>query len=862
MQPGETQGPPDSIDRPVTIYVAGTAGGGIDLYARLVGRHLGRHIPGKPTVTVQVMPGAGGIRAANFLAEQAPRDGTAIATFAGGPILEPLIGARKTGYEMNRFTMVGAVTKDIGLCMAWGATPFRTIEDARKQQMVVAGTGAGSETDTWPLVLNDVLGTRFKLVTGYLGSQETILAIERGEAHGRCVFSYSALKIAKPDWLRDNRINVLLLTALERSPDFPGRAGGGGPRLHGRGSPAARAHGRSRRDGTAVRGPAGPAGEQGHAAAARLRCHHAGSRVPRRGGTHPGRPGANERRAGTRAGRPHLCHAAAGDRAGQEAARSVTHEGAIEPNGVDLANAASSAAQNVGKGRRTGPLAPLHDPLGLAHPLQLGSCGAQFPVDGAGVRPGRTMSVAFDEMRGSDGTLRPAYSELSRWLTEVPPDVLDYRRREAEVIFRRIGITFAVYGEADAQERLIPFDVLPRILAAAEWDVLRAGLEQRIKAINHYIRDIYSRREILRAGIVPEDLVFQNPVFRPEMNGQKVPHDIYVHIGGIDIVRVDAETFYVLEDNARTPSGVSYMLENREIMLRLFPELFARHRVAPVENYPDELLATLDSIAPATASADPIVVLLTPGVYNSAYYEHSFLADKLGVELVEGRDLFVKDDFVFMRTTQGPKRVDVIYRRIDDDFLDPLAFRPDSALGVPGLMSAYQAGNVTLANAVGTGIADDKAVYSYMPEILKFYLGEEPILKNVPTWRCREQEHLAYVLDHLEELVIKEVHGSGGYGMLIGPKADKATIAAFRAKLKATPKNFVAQPTLALSTCPTCVEEGVAPRHVDLRPFVLTGRDRIRIVPGGLTRVALRKGSLVVNSSQGGGTKDTWVLDR
>jgi uncharacterized circularly permuted ATP-grasp superfamily protein len=346
------------------------------------------------------------------------------------------------------------------------------------------------------------------------------------------------------------------------------------------------------------------------------------------------------------------------------------------------------------------------------------------------------------------------------------------------------------------------------------------------------------------------------------MNGQKVPHDIYVHIGGIDIVRVDAEVFYVLEDNTRTPSGVSYMLENREIMLRLFPELFARHRVAPVENYPDELLATLKSVAPASSSADPTVVLLTPGVYNSAYYEHSFLADKLGVELVEGRDLFVKDDLVYMRTTQGPKRVDVIYRRIDDDFLDPLVFRPDSALGVPGLMSVYQAGNVTLANAVGTGIADDKAVYSYMPAIVKFYLGEEPILRSVPTWRCREDEHLAYVLDHLEELVVKEVHGSGGYGMLIGPKADKASIATFRAKLKANPKNFIAQPTLALSTCPTCVEEGVAPRHVDLRPFVLTGRDRIRIVPGGLTRVALKKGSLVVNSSQGGGTKDTWVLDR
>ena len=472
------------------------------------------------------------------------------------------------------------------------------------------------------------------------------------------------------------------------------------------------------------------------------------------------------------------------------------------------------------------------------------------------------MLAAFDEMKGAEGTLRPAYNELFRWLSEVPSDVLDYRRREAEVLFRRIGITFAVYGEADAQERLIPFDVLPRILAAAEWDILRAGLEQRVKAINLYLRDVYTRREILKAGVIPEELVFQNPVFRPEMNGQKVPHDIYVHIGGIDIVRVDAESFYVLEDNARTPSGVSYMLENREIMLRLFPELFARHRVAPVENYPDELLATLKSVAPMTASADPTVVLLTPGIYNSAYYEHSFLADKLGVELVEGRDLFVKDDLVFMRTTQGLKRVDVIYRRIDDDFLDPLAFRADSVLGVPGLMSVYQAGNVTLANAVGTGIADDKAVYSYMPAIVKFYLGEEPILKNVPTWRCREAEHLTYVLDNLEQLVVKEVHGSGGYGMLIGPKADKATIATFRAKLKYNPKNFVAQPTLALSTCPTCVEEGVAPRHVDLRPFVLTGRDRIRIVPGGLTRVALKKGSLVVNSSQGGGTKDTWVLDR
>jgi uncharacterized circularly permuted ATP-grasp superfamily protein len=471
------------------------------------------------------------------------------------------------------------------------------------------------------------------------------------------------------------------------------------------------------------------------------------------------------------------------------------------------------------------------------------------------------MTTAFDEMRGHDGGVRPAYGELSRWLEEVPADVLDYRRREAELLFRRIGITFAVYGEADAQERLIPFDVIPRIISGPEWRLLETGLKQRVKAINMFIKDIYGERDILRAGIVPDDLIFRNPAFRPEMSGQRVPHDIYVHIAGIDIVRVDADTFYVLEDNARTPSGVSYMLENREIMMRLFPELFSRHRIAPVENYPDELLATLKSVAPHSAVREPNVALLTPGVFNSAYYEHSFLADKLGVELVEGRDLIVKNEIVYMRTTQGLKRVDVIYRRIDDDFIDPLTFRPDSILGLPGLMSAYQAGNVTLANAVGTGIADDKAVYSYMPQIVKFFLDEEPILKNVPTWRCREEEHLAYVLDHLPELVVKEVHGSGGYGMLIGPTASKIAIEQFRAKLKTAPKNFIAQPTLALSTCPTCIDAGVAPRHVDLRPFVLSGRDKVRIVPGGLTRVALKAGSLVVNSSQGGGTKDTWVLD-
>jgi uncharacterized circularly permuted ATP-grasp superfamily protein len=469
--------------------------------------------------------------------------------------------------------------------------------------------------------------------------------------------------------------------------------------------------------------------------------------------------------------------------------------------------------------------------------------------------------VPFDEMSGTDGSTRAAYAGLKGWLDEIAAEVLDHRRREAELLFRRIGITFAVYGESEAQERLIPFDVLPRILARHEWATLARGLEQRVKTINLFIKDVYTKREILRAGIIPEDLVFQNPVFRPEMNGQRVPHDIYVFVAGIDVVRVDADTFYVLEDNVRTPSGVSYMLENREVMLRLFPELLSRYRVAPVDNYPDELLATLRSAAPASATAEPTVVLLTPGVYNSAYYEHSFLADKLGIELVEGSDLVVKGETVHMRTTEGLKRVDVIYRRLDDDFLDPLAFRPDSALGVPGLMSAYIAGNVTLANAVGTGIADDKAVYSYMPEIMRFYLGEEPILKNVPTWRCREADHLAYVLDRLDELVVKEVHGSGGYGMLIGPMADKTTLGAFRDKLKHDPRGFIAQPTLALSTCPTCVGHGVAPRHVDLRPFVLTGRDRVRIVPGGLTRVALKEGSLVVNSSQGGGTKDTWVLD-
>jgi uncharacterized circularly permuted ATP-grasp superfamily protein len=468
---------------------------------------------------------------------------------------------------------------------------------------------------------------------------------------------------------------------------------------------------------------------------------------------------------------------------------------------------------------------------------------------------------AFDEMSSSPDGVRPAYARLEQWLASVSLDYLGQHRTEAEHFFRRIGITFAVYGDKEGTERLIPFDIIPRILTSREWATLAKGLEQRVKALNAFIRDVYHGQECLAAGVIPEELVLRNPAFRPEMTRIRTAHDVYVMIAGIDVVRVDDSTFYVLEDNARTPSGVSYMLENREAMLRLFPELFAQNRIAPVENYTDELLATLKSVAPGSASREPIVVLLTPGLYNSAYYEHSFLADKLGVELVEGRDLFVRDDVVYMRTTRGPERVDVIYRRIDDEFLDPLSFNPTSVLGVPGLMAAYKAGNVTIANAVGTGVADDKAVYSYMPEIVKFYLGEEPILKNVPTWRCREPEALKYVLANLGDLVVKEVHGSGGYGMLVGPKADKETRRAFAAKIEAEPANYIAQPTLALSTVPTFVGDGIAPRHVDLRPYVLCGADGVRIVPGGLTRVALKDGSLVVNSSQGGGTKDTWVVD-
>jgi uncharacterized circularly permuted ATP-grasp superfamily protein len=463
-------------------------------------------------------------------------------------------------------------------------------------------------------------------------------------------------------------------------------------------------------------------------------------------------------------------------------------------------------------------------------------------------------------MNGHDGESREAYRVLQDWLQAAPPGLLDHRREEAELFFRRVGITFAVYGETEAEERLIPFDIIPRIISGKEWVHVAQGLEQRVKALNLFLKDIYGPREILRAGIIPPELVYLNPYYRPQMHGLAVQNHIYVQVAGIDLVRVDDKDFYVLEDNLRTPSGVSYMLENREVMMRLFPDLVAMQRIRPIENYVDELLGTLKSVAPGGSAAQPTVVLLTPGSFNSAYYEHSFLADRMGVELVEGRDLFVRDETVYMRTTEGPKRVDVIYSRLDDDFLDPLVFRPDSSLGVPGLIAAYRAGNVAIANAPGTGVADDKAMYSYVPDMIRFYLGEEPVLKNVPTWRCRERESLSYVLDNLHELVVKEVNGSGGYGMLVGPHATKEACEHFRGRIQANPENYIAQPTLALSTSPVFTKSGLAPRHVDLRPFVLTGREGVKLVPGGLTRVALTEGSLVVNSSQGGGTKDTWVL--
>jgi len=473
---------------------------------------------------------------------------------------------------------------------------------------------------------------------------------------------------------------------------------------------------------------------------------------------------------------------------------------------------------------------------------------------------GGTSHSVFDEMREADGTVRPAYAEYCEWLDQQDQSWMRRKNFEAESLFRRSGITFNVYGEGDAEERLIPFDMIPRIITGTEWRRLTRGIEQRVRAMNAFIHDLYHRQEIIRSGRLPERLFRDNKAWLPQMVGFTPPGGVYTHIVGIDLVRTGPDDFFVLEDNARTPSGVSYMLENRETMMAMFPELFTKIQVQPVSNYPRRLAKSLAACAPQCAGENPTVAVLTPGIYNSAYFEHAFLADQMGAELVEGSDLRVIDGRVQMRTTHGYQPIDVLYRRVDDDFLDPLTFEPDSVLGVPGIFDVYRAGRITIANAPGTGVADDKAIYSFMSEIVQFYTGEAPLLPNVETWRCADPDSLKYVLDHLEELVVKEVHGSGGYGMLIGPAASKKEIAAFREKLRARPANYIAQPTLSLSTCPTLTRSGLAPRHVDLRPFVLVSPDGVDITPGGLTRVALKKGSLVVNSSQGGGTKDSWVL--
>ncbi|MEI4486721.1 circularly permuted type 2 ATP-grasp protein [Frigidibacter sp. MR17.14] len=464
----------------------------------------------------------------------------------------------------------------------------------------------------------------------------------------------------------------------------------------------------------------------------------------------------------------------------------------------------------------------------------------------------------FNEMyQGRE--VRVPYRQLQDWMGKMPAELRQMKQAEAEELFRRIGITFAVYGEGGDPDRLIPFDMFPRVFAQDEWRKLERGIKQRARALNAFLTDVYGRGEIIKAGKIPSRLVYRNEAYEKAVVGFTPPRGVYSHIVGIDLVRTGPDQFYVLEDNCRTPSGVSYMLENREIMMRMFPGLFQANRIEPVDGYAELLRRTLASVAPAKCDREPTIAILTPGHFNSAYYEHSFLADLMGVELVEGADLFVRDGFVWMRTTEGPKKLDVIYRRIDDAFIDPLCFRPDSMLGVPGLMDVYRSGGVTICSAPGAGVADDKAVYTFVPEMIRFYLGETPILENVPTWQCAKTDDLKHVLANLGELVVKEVHGSGGYGMLVGPKSTKEQIASFRERIIADPENYIAQPTLALSTVPTFVDEGVAPRHVDLRPYCLVG-ERIELVPGGLTRVALKEGSLVVNSSQGGGVKDTWVL--
>ncbi len=469
--------------------------------------------------------------------------------------------------------------------------------------------------------------------------------------------------------------------------------------------------------------------------------------------------------------------------------------------------------------------------------------------------------TAYDEMFSAPGVPREHYQALHRTLLGLPQEELLKRQQAADLTFLHEGITFTVYGSKEGTEKIFPNDLVPRIIPSIEWAKIEKGLTQRLTALNMFLRDIYHEGRILSEGLVPRELVYSCKHFRREMRGLNVPRDIYVSICGTDLVRLPDGSFAVLEDNLRVPSGVSYMLANRKVLKRVFPTMFRDYGVWPVDNYPQALLATLRSLTPENCQyrQDPATILLTPGVSNSAYFEHTFLAQQMGIELVEGRDLLVHDNMVYMRTTAGLRRVDVIYRRVDDDFLDPLCFRPDSILGVPGLFNAYRAGNVTLANAIGTGVADDKAVYAYVPEIIKFYLNEEAILPNVPTFLMTNGKHRSHVLQNLEKMVVKAVGESGGYGMLIGPHSTAQQREEFRARILAEPRNYIAQPTLSLSCAPCLIDGEVESRHIDLRPYILMG-EKVTLVPGGLTRVALRKGSLVVNSSQGGGSKDTWVL--
>ncbi len=469
-----------------------------------------------------------------------------------------------------------------------------------------------------------------------------------------------------------------------------------------------------------------------------------------------------------------------------------------------------------------------------------------------------SLDHAFDEMREPNGELREHYSALAETLARLPKEELQRRKQSADISFLTQGITFTVYGRDEGTERIFPYDLLPRLITAREWEQIERGLTQRITALNHFLRDIYSEARILNEHVVPQDLVYSCKQFRRQMRGLQVPRNVYIAVIGSDLLRLNTGEFVVLEDNLRVPSGVSYMLTNRRVMKRTFPQLFHNYGVRPIERYPQLLLSTLRSLAPE-GRPEPNIVLLTPGVFNSAYFEHTFLARQMGIDLVEGRDLVTHDNIVYMRTTDGLKRVDVIYRRVDDDFSDPLVFRSDSILGCAGLFNAYRAGNVTVTNAFGTGVADDKALYAYVPKIIRYYLGEEPILSNVETYLMTEEKERKHVLKNLDKLVVKAVGESGGYGMLIGPHSTAAQREEFARRIDANPRNYIAQPTLDFSRAPCLIGERLEPRHVDLRPYILFG-DKVNIVPGGLTRVALEKGSLVVNSSQGGGSKDTWVL--